>query len=502
MNKQKVGGVLLSYMNIVCGFVINFLITPLLIDYLTDDMYSLYKVIHSFAGPLVILNLGVSTIVARSIARYHATPDGDKREKQNTLFMAILVSTAMALLVVGVAYVLKFQIPVIYGANYTAEQIRVAEQIFMIFACSTAVHILTDPFQGCASGNEKFVFHYGVRLLQYVVRFGLIFVFVKLGMDVVAISSVELINNLLVLVVAVVYAFVVLKEVPKFHYLDKKELFGIVTFSFSILLQAIINQVNNNVDLMILGNKEADKAVITMYSSALTIYTVYNSLITVFSSICFPSAARMVTKNCSKKQLTDFVIAPGRIQAVIAVGVVIAFALLGNNFITVWIGSEYSDAYYIVLMLLIPVSIPLVQNVCLAILDAQLKRLFRSIVLVIMAVLNVVFSIVMYPVIGVWGVALGTTLSLCIGHILIMNIYYKKVIGLEVGRMFREIFRGTLPVGLVTGVLCLPMAFFFNESWIAFLIKSVIFVGIYGALLWKFGLTAADKNALMRVAKK
>ncbi len=501
MNKQKVGGALLSYLNIAFGFVVNFLLTPLLIGYLTDDIYSLYKVIQSFAAPFAILNMGVSTIVSRSVARYRAVENGDKREKENTLFAAIVVSSAMALCVVGIAYVLKFQIPTIYGSNYTAEQIRIAEKIFMFFSCSTAVRIVTDPFFGCINGNERFVFQYGTQLMQYAIRFGLIFLFVKLGYDVVAVSMVDLIANGILLVVSMVYSFGRLKEFPKFHYYDKNEMVGIVSFSVSILLQAIINQVNNNVDLMILGNMETNKTIITMYSSALTVFMVYNSLISVFSAICFPTATKLVTKNASKKELTDFVIAPGRIQAIVAVGLVTAFALFGKTFITVWIGAEYVDAYSVILMLIIPVSIPLVQNVCLSILDAELKRLFRSVVLVIMAVFNVALSIVLYRYFGFYGVALGTTLSLLIGHILIMNIYYQKVIGLEVFRMFREIFRGILPVGAITGALCLPLAIFMKDTFGSFVIQCVVFVGVYAVLLWKFGLTEKDKSILKNMRK-
>ena len=67
------------------------------------------------------------------------------------------------------------------------------------------------------------------------------------------------------------------------------------------------------------------------------------------------------------------------------------------------------------MMLMGPVTIPLVQNVCLSILDAKLKRLFRSATLVIMAVINVILSIILVRFMGFWGAALGTVISLLVG---------------------------------------------------------------------------------------
>ena len=61
----------------------------------------------------------------------------------------------------------------------------------------------------------------------------------------------------------------------------KNDIIAITSFSLAILLQAVVNQVNDNMDTVILGAMVAEKQVITMYSSALSIYTIYNSLISV-----------------------------------------------------------------------------------------------------------------------------------------------------------------------------------------------------------------------------
>ena len=83
MNHSKKGGILLSYLNIILSMLVNVVLTPLLITSLADDTYSLYKVMSSFSGPLIMFNMGVSTIVARSIVQYQTTDVNDKAKKEN-----------------------------------------------------------------------------------------------------------------------------------------------------------------------------------------------------------------------------------------------------------------------------------------------------------------------------------------------------------------------------------------------------------------------------------
>ena len=68
MSKKKIA-IALSYVNMLMGMVVNIYLTPMLIMTLGDVDYSLYKVMHSLAGPLTMFHLGISTVVTRSIVK-------------------------------------------------------------------------------------------------------------------------------------------------------------------------------------------------------------------------------------------------------------------------------------------------------------------------------------------------------------------------------------------------------------------------------------------------
>ncbi len=495
MNQKRIG-ILLSYLNLIMGMVVNICLTPFLISTLGDVDYSLYKVMQSFAGPLAMFHLGISTIVTRSIVQYNSQDGYTKQEKQNTMALSLLASGIMAALVSVAGIAMCMAIPGIYGESYSAEGIVLGQKIFLVFMASTVFHMMTDAFSGCLVGHEKFAVSSSIQLCRTVLKMLLWIVLLKLGMGALGVACVDLLISLATFVFSVIYVTFVLHETPRLCYFDSKKLMEIIMFGAAILLQAIVNQVNNNVDTMILGAFITEKAIITMYSSALAIYAIYNSLISVIANFFLPKATRLIGQNASGEELTDFVIVPGRFQAILAVACILGFALFGRNFISVWIGNKYMDAYWITLMLIIPVTIPLVENTMISVLDASLKRIYRSVTLVVMALLNVGISIWLVRVIGFWGPAIGTVASLIFGHGFLMNIYYARTFKLQIYRMFYSIFKGILPAGLAAAVLCLPLTLFLSDTLVFFLVKCISFVLVYGLFLFLFGLNSDEKNTI------
>ena len=87
-----------------------------------------------------------------------------------------------------------------------------------------------------------------------------------------------------------------------------------------------------------------------------------------------------------------------------------------------------------------PTTIPLVQNVCLSILRAQNKMLFRTVAVCVMAVFNLLFTLIGVPKYGPIAACIGTAIGLIAANIIAMNIYYAKVIKLNIVRIFANIF--------------------------------------------------------------
>lgn len=487
MPKQQFRGVLLSYGNAALNILSSLILVPMLISSLSEETYSLYKVIQSFAGSLMMFNLGLSTVVSRAVARYDAfRTEAIRQEKESTLALAVLLSLAMGSLVLLLGRGMTALLPGLFADTYSPAQLETAGKLVSIFSATTAAHILSDTFRGCILGREHYVVSQGSMTAFHLLRFCAMAAIARKCGDICALAMVDMVLYVILLAVHYFYSRLLLKEKWNLTSLKKEALAPVASFASAILLQALVTQASTNLDTVILGAVDTPPRVITMYASSLTIYTVYRAMTGILSGLYLPNASRLTASDTDGGKLTDFVIPPGRIQAAIALGILSGFALLGRDFIRLWIGPDYSDAYPLTLALMASAAIPLTQSTCVTLLDARLRRLSRSLVLLAMALLNAALSVLLVKPLGCWGPALGTIFSLLLGEGLLMNLHYKKALGLEIRRMFREVFSGTLAGALVSSLVCLPLTWFQAENFGALVGKGLLFLTTYLAAMWQF----------------
>lgn len=499
MKSEKKTGAMLSYINIILNMCISIFFTPFLIKSLGDSEYGLYRVIQSFAGQFAIMTLGMSTIVSRNIVYY--TEAKKKKEKENFLAMAMIISVILIVVLFVIGGIIYMNLGAIFSVSFNNSEIKTAKTLFFLFILNIAVTILNDLFSGILNGHERFAINNGMKTLNRILRIIILVVLLKLGCKSIAIIGTDLLLMLMVLIFNIYFGLSRLGEKIKFHYIDKQMLKTTMIFSGAMLLQTIINQINNNLDNFILGIMSNTKTV-TLYSIGLTIFNTYASLSTVIVSIFSPQATRMIVNNATTDDLTNFVSKAGRYQFMLAGLIVAGFILFGRNFINIWVGKNYLPAYSVALILIIPATIPLIENASDAILSAKLKRMGRSLILLTMAIINIILSIILIKHIGYIGAAIGTALSIIIGDCIIMNIYLKKEIGLKIFKMFKDIFRGLFPSIVISTIICIPLSVFLSDTFIMFIIKICIFTIVYFAIIYKFGMNLQEKNMVKSILSK
>lgn len=499
---QKKAGVLLTYFNTALNMCVTLLFTPFLISQLGESEYGVYKIMSSFASQLAIINFGIGSLVMRYIAKYNALEE--KKEKENFLFMALMISAIISLAVGAVGFSLQFAIDTMFADSLTVTEIVLAKKLYLILVATTVVSVFRDFFSGIVRGHERFAFSVGISTVRIIVRVSVIAVLILCGFSSVSIVATDFAIAVSILLFEMIYSFGLLKEKIKFHYWDKKEFLLCMSFAGALVLQSIVNQVNQNLDSVILGAaiKENTMAIVTLYSFALVIYTTYGNLTGAFSNVFVPKVTKMIFKDATPEQLTDIVIRVGRYQMMISGAIIFGFVLLGKNFLTLWVGEQYVNAYYPTLILIIPATIPLVESVAVSILDAKMKRMVRSVVLVVMVVFNIAFSLIFIKFFGYIGAAMGTAVSMIIGHGLIMNWYYSKKIGLNIKRLFFEVCKGILPCAVITSLICFLPAKYLPCGYIGFVIKGIIFVAVYCSLLYFFAMNKDEKSQTVDVFKR
>jgi O-antigen/teichoic acid export membrane protein len=201
----------------------------------------------------------------------------------------------------------------------------------------------------------------------------------------------------------------------------------------------------------------------------------------------------MVAGDASKKELTELFTRIGRVQFLVLSLICSGIIMFGRSFIILWAGKNYSGAYPMVLLLIIPVTIPLIQNLGIEIQRAKNMHKFRSWVYLFIAFGNVAISIILARRYGGLGAAAGTGIALFIGNGLVMNWYNHKKIGLDIIYFWKQILKFT-PAFIAPVLFGVSANYFFNLSYVFPLLMCIIaYTIIFAISMWFLGMNPYEK---------
>ena len=169
-----------------------------------------------------------------------------------------------------------------------------------------------------------------------------------------------------------------------------------------------------------------------------------------------------------------------------------------------WAGDNCFDSYLVAIIVMVPFTIDLIQNLGLTILQVIDKYYFRGAMYLVIALLNVVLTVVMLNAVGLAGAALSTAIAMLIGNGFIMNWFYKVKVGLDITNFWRQMLPIAIPVSLLVAVFACVywLAPIPHASWFAFIAAGVFWVVGYVSILWCFSMNDYEKGLVRSVLHK
>ena len=100
------------------------------------------------------------------------------------------------------------------------------------------------------------------------------------------------------------------------------------------------------------------------------------------------------------------------------------------------------------------------------------------------------------------GCAVATGFSMLIGNGVVMNYFYKKYIGLDIPRFWKQIGRISLSVGM-----CLVVGYGVNHvipgtGKLAFLLKILGYTILYGVMVYFTGMNPEEKEKVRGIGSR
>lgn len=499
---QLKAGVVLNYVVIILNTVVGLLYTPYMLRMMGQSEYGLYSLVASVIAYLTVLDLGFGNAIVRYTAKFRAEK---KTEEQYEMFgMFFLLYLVIGIIAFGIGLGLYFNVGTLFGDTMTAVELDRARIMMLLLVANLAFTFPMSIWGSIIQAYEDFVFQKSLNIFRIILNTAVMICLLHFGYKAVAMVVVQTIFNVLTLVLNFIYCRRKLNihiyfRFKHFHWGFLKE---VAIYSFWIFLNAIMDRVYWSTGQFVLG-AIVGTAAVAVFAIAIQLEGMYMQFSTAISSVFLPKVTAMVATNRSRKEISDLFIRTGRIQYIVLAYILSGFIIFGRQFIELWAGAGYSDAYIISLLFFIPLTVPLIQNLGITILQARNEMKFRSVLYIIIALVSLAMQIVLTRFFGGIGCAMGVSGALVVGQILIMNVYYQRRQDLDIKTFWKEISKmSIIPIVLIFSSMLVIRHFFALDSWGKLILGIAAFSLVYIPLFFRFSMTDDERNLFISMFHK
>lgn len=499
IKNQRKAGVILSYISLLISTLVQLLYTPFLIRMLGQSEYGLYSLVASVIGYLTVLDLGFGNAIVVYTVKYREKKEYTKEKKMHGMFKIIFYLIGIIVGILGI--ILYLNVNKLFGQTMTTIELRKAKIMMLILTVNLVLTFIFNIYTSIINAYEKFIFQKITSILNTILKPIIMLPLLFLGYKSITMCLTISIINLIILISNYIYCIKKLNINIKYQGFDKKLFIEMFSYSFFIFLGIIVDKVNWSVDQFILGAISGTTAV-SLYSVASTLNTLFINLSTAISGVMLPKVSKMIANEVSDEEITNEFIKVGRIQFYIIFLMITGFIFLGKEFIILWAGKSYINSYYITVILLLPAMFSLIQNLGISIMQAKNLHKFRSVLLACIAIINIFISIPLAKNFQGIGSAIGTSLSVLIGNVLILNIYYHKKVKINIIKFWKNI--GLLAIKYIPCIIIIILLINSIElhGFLNIIIFGTIYVLMYSIISYFLAMNNYEKELVKGILKK
>ena len=499
MPNQLKAGAILTYVTLFLNSAIGLIYTPFLTLKLGQAEYGLYSLVASVVGSLTVLDFGFGNALIRYTAKLRAEKKDQKLKEMYGMFFIIFCGIALLALIIGM--VVYFNTENIFSQNMTGEELRKMKIMLLLMIFNLCFTFVMSVYRSIIVAYERFIFQKVINLIRIVLNPLVMVIFLLFGYKAITMVVLQTIFNVLTLLADYYYCKRKLNIQFVFGKFDSAFLKEVSLYSFWIFLNAIMDKIYWSLGQGVLGVYCGTK-IVAIYGIAIQLQQMYMSFSTAISGVLLPKITSMVSVSGNEKAVSELFIKTGRLQFIIMSFVLCGFTLFGRQFIELWVGESYSQAYVICLLFFFPLLVPLIQNVGITILQAKNKMKFRCVSYVIIALISFLVSLPLSKHYGAVGCASSTAGALILGQVIIMNIYYEKRIGLNIIGFWKEIIKMSIAPILISILSYQVLEYVIIDSYFDLIVAIVLFTVLYLPIFWFASMNRYEKDLFGAMASK
>lgn len=485
-----------SWVSLSVNLVLSFFIAPITVNALGNVYYGIWTLLMQFTGYLWLFDFGVRESVVKYVAQYHAS--GDRDQVSLTVRTALSIYGLVAVLAMIGVIGLTIALP--YAFNIPPEAVSTARIAAFLTGATIAQSFVFNVFVGIVIGLQQYYRLTTAALIFTFLRTGLIYVLLVNGQGIVALAAVQFLMSCLF---SVVIYRVCRQELP---YLSVRPLRPPREAALKLLNYGKFVLAANIGDKIVFGT---DSIVIATFLpvSYLTFYAIGGSLIEYFrsfigsmSSVINPLASSLEALN-DGKLLSRLFIAAAKAAVVLGLPVCIGFIILGERFISLWMGPEFGpQAGQVLAILAVGYIAGLPYRTMSAVLYGMGKHHYVAYSRLVEGAVNLALSIALIKSFGLAGVAFGTALP----HIIVVVFYLPsimpKLLPLSLREYYSWVYMRPMIASVPFVVLCWLIEHVLAPSNLLVFMASVLAALVaYAIPCWYFVLVDDERQRVARL---
>jgi O-antigen/teichoic acid export membrane protein len=478
VGKRIIRNVFSNWCTYFINIVIAFFLAPFVVHTLGNTGYGVWILVGSLTGYLGLLDLGIRPAIVRYVSKYKAL--NDEESINQVINTSLVIFTLAGLLALLISLILAhFSVDIF---KVTKDYHRELRLVLVLVGLNVALGFPFGVFNAFLNAWQRFDLNNAIIISAYLLRAGLIVLFLKLGYGLLALALITLATSLVEYVLKVRCCFKVFPALKiKLSLANKKTLKMIFQFSLFSFIMGISTLLAYYSDSIVIGYF-LSAATITFFAIAANLIEYLKQLVNTVSVTLTPVASTFDALG-DLSRMKDLLLVGTKYLLIIILPIGYTFIIMGKTFINLWMGESYGPTSSTVLLILTFSYFGfLSQFISTSIFYGMSKHRLLSLSCLGMSILNLVLSIILVKPWGIYGVALGTAIPLVFYGTFFVPTYICRVLKLKpwiyVKRSFIPPFFASLPFLLLifyfeNNLRILTLTQFFKLVGLACMVYSI-----------------------------
>lgn len=441
-SSQIIKNVLVNWTAFGSTLLLGFVLSPFLVRNLGDSVYGVWVLLGSLVGYLGLLEFGLTPSIVKYIAEYRAREDQAAINRLVTC--AFAVYSAMGLLSLVITFVVAFNFNNIFETTLSNNTVAA---VAILSGVNLALSFPALVFVGIVRGYQRYDINSGITSITLIARSIFFVAAIVYDYGIIGLAVATLLFDVIRLAYLTRWAFKLNPEIQiarrYFQWRDLRRLFSYSVYVFLIILgERIIFFTDSIVIGLFLSTSS-----VTAYFIAGRLVSYLRSLVEEMIGVLAPVTSDLDARN-NQKAISELLKVSTKYMLLLALPVATVFFVMGDSFISLWMGPEYAASAAMLTVL----TIATVANLLLLPSNTVLQGMGRHSIVawftILQAVLNLVLSVVLVKRYGVMGVALGTAIPMVATSAAALVVYFRYYLKLGLG----DYLRSAIPMPLLVQV--------------------------------------------------